>query len=156
MVDPFVFVAGLSANALTLLGSVPSEDARNRCASCRANCSNGRVSPLQVASGAPKNWDQAVAAALKALSYLFGKISLSGVAVTIEGVAPAGTATAVSDQLGATCRAYSRPQRASAGKKHRFRPACRQNDPAHQGRHRHQSSSAHGDLAVPKPVLESE
>jgi hypothetical protein len=56
---------------------------------------------LQLASGAPKNWDDAVAAALRALSQLeSGKIALSGLAVTIEGVAPdKGTAVAVSYQL---------------------------------------------------------
>jgi hypothetical protein len=54
-----------------------------------------------VASGAPENWDKAVAAALRALSRLeTGKVALSGVAVSIEGIAPdQGTAVAVSSQL---------------------------------------------------------
>ena len=53
------------------------------------------------ASGAPSGWDEAVAAALRALSRLeSGKIALSGLAVTIEGVAPdKRTAVAVSYQL---------------------------------------------------------
>jgi len=56
---------------------------------------------LQLASGAPKRWNEAVEAALKALSRLdSGKIALSGLAVTIEGVAKdKGTATMVSYQL---------------------------------------------------------
>ena len=56
---------------------------------------------LQLASGAPKNWNDAVEASLRALSRLdSGKISLSGLALTIEGVAPdKGTAIAVSSQL---------------------------------------------------------
>jgi len=56
---------------------------------------------LQLASGAPKNWNDAVTASLKALSRLdSGKISLSGLAVTIEGIAPdKGTAAAVASQL---------------------------------------------------------
>src|SRR5206468_5254115 len=56
---------------------------------------------LQLASGAPKGWDNAVEAWLRALSRLdSGKIALSGLAVTIEGVAPdKGTAVAVSYQL---------------------------------------------------------
>ena len=101
--DPFVFVAGLSANALTLSGSVPSEDARKQVRELSRQLFErpGLDDRLELASGAPKNWDQAVTAALKALSRLdSGKISLSGLAVTIEGVAPdKGTATAVSYQL---------------------------------------------------------
>ena len=56
---------------------------------------------LELASGAPKNWDEAVTAALRALSQLeSGKIALSGLAVTIEGVAPdKGTAVALSYPL---------------------------------------------------------
>ena len=76
MVDPFVFVAGLSANALTLSGSVPSEDARKQVRELSRQLFErpGLDDRLQVASGAPKNWDQAVAAALKALSQLeFGE-----------------------------------------------------------------------------------
>ena len=103
MADPFVFVAGLSANTLTLSGSVPSEDARKQVRELSRQLFErpGLDDRLELASGAPKNWDQAVTAALKALSRLdSGKISLSGVAVTIEGVAPdKGTATAVSYQL---------------------------------------------------------
>jgi len=103
MADPFVFVAGLSANTLTLSGSVPSEDARKQVRELSRQLFErpGLDDRLELASGAPKNWDQAVTAALKALSRLdSGKISLSGLAVTIEGVAPdKGTATAVSYQL---------------------------------------------------------
>ena len=101
--DPFVFVADLGANALSLSGSVPSENARKevRDLSRQLFRRPGLDDRLELASGAPKNWDEAVAAALRALSQLeSGKIALSGLAVTIEGVAPdKGTAVAVSYQL---------------------------------------------------------
>jgi hypothetical protein len=101
--DPFVFVADLSANTLSLSGSVPSEDARKEVRELARQFFErpGLDDRLELASGAPKNWDAAVSAALRALSRLdSGKISLSGLAVTIEGVAPdKGTAVAVSYQL---------------------------------------------------------
>ena len=101
--DPFVFVADLGSNALSLSGSVPSESARKEVRELSRQLFRrpGLDDRLQLASGAPKNWDEAVAAALRALSQLeSGKIALSGLAVTIEGVAPdKGTAVAVSYQL---------------------------------------------------------
>lgn len=101
--DPFIFVADLGSNALSLSGSVPSEDARKevRDLSRQLFRRPGLDDRLELASGAPKNWDEAVAASLRALSQLeSGKIALSGLAVTIEGVAPdKGTAVAVSYQL---------------------------------------------------------
>jgi len=101
--DPFVFTADLGVNALSLAGSVPSEDARKqvRDLSRQLFARPGLDDRLQVASGAPKNWDEAVTAALRALSRLeSGKVALSGLAVSIEGVAPdQGTAVAVSYQL---------------------------------------------------------
>ena len=68
MADPFVFVAGLSANALTLSGSVPSEDARKQVRELSRQLFErpGLDDRLELASGAPKNWDEAVAAALQA------------------------------------------------------------------------------------------
>jgi OOP family OmpA-OmpF porin len=100
---PFVFVADLGANALSLSGSVPSEGSRKQLRELSRQLFErpGLDDRLEVASGAPKNWDEAVTAALKALSRLeSGKIAMSGVAVTIEGVAPdQGTAVAVSYQL---------------------------------------------------------
>lgn len=103
VVDPFVFTADLGVNALSLAGSVPSEDARKqvRELSRQLFARPGLDDRLEVASGAPKNWDEAVNAALHALSKLeTGKVALSGLAVTIEGVAPdQGTAVAVSYQL---------------------------------------------------------
>lgn len=161
MVDPFVFVAGLSANALTLSGSVPSEDARKQVRELSRQLFErpGLDDRLQVASGAPKNWDQAVAAALKALSQLdSGKISLSGLAVTIEGVAPdKGTATAVSDQL-----RRDLPRLFSTSESIRWKEASVSPDDAARMIPRIKAAIAtkahlpHGDLAVPKPVLESE
>lgn len=101
--DPFVFQADLGINALSFAGSVPSEDSRKqlRELSRQLFARPGLDDRLEVASGAPKNWDEAVTAALRALSRLeSGKIALSGVAVSIEGVAPdQGTAVAVSYQL---------------------------------------------------------
>ena len=101
--DPFVFVADLGANALSLSGSVPSEDARKQVRDLSRQLFRrpGLDDRLELASGAPTNWDEAVAAALRALSRLdSGKIALSGLAVTIQGVAPdKGTAVAVSYQL---------------------------------------------------------
>jgi hypothetical protein len=101
--DPFVFTADLGANALSLSGSVPSEDARKQLRDLSRQLFErpGLDDRLEVASGAPKDWDEAVTAALRALSQLeSGKVALSGLAVTIEGVAPdKGTAVAVSYQL---------------------------------------------------------
>jgi len=101
--DPFVFVADLSANTLSLSGSVPSEQALKQVHELARQFFErpGLDDRLELASGAPKDWDEAVSAALRALSRLeSGKISLSGLAVTIEGVAPdKGTAVAVSYQL---------------------------------------------------------
>jgi hypothetical protein len=56
---------------------------------------------LQLASGAPKRWNDAVEVSLRALSRLnSGKIAISGRALSIEGIAPdKGTALAVSYQL---------------------------------------------------------
>ncbi len=101
--DPFVFTADLGANALSLSGSVPSEDSRKQLREMARQLFErpGLDDRLEVASGAPKDWDEAVSAALRALSRLeSGKVALSGLAVTIEGVAPdKGTAVAVSYQL---------------------------------------------------------
>lgn len=101
--DPFVFTADLGTNALSLAGSVPSEESRKqlRELSRELFARPGLDDRLELASGAPKGWDDAVIAALRALSSLeSGKVSLTGRAVTIEGVAPdQGTAVAVSYQL---------------------------------------------------------
>ncbi len=101
--DPFVFTADLGVNALSLAGSVPSEDARKNVRELSRQLFErpGLDDRLEVASGAPKKWDKAVSAALHALSRLeTGKVALSGIAVSIEGVAPdQGTAVAVSYQL---------------------------------------------------------
>jgi hypothetical protein len=101
--DPFMFTADLGVNALSLAGSVPSEDSRKQLRELSRQLFErpGLDDQLELASGAPKNWDEAVTAALRALSRLeSGKIALSGLAVTIEGVAPdKGTAVAVSYQL---------------------------------------------------------
>jgi hypothetical protein len=101
--DPFVFTADLGANALSLSGSVPSEDLRKQLRDMSRQLFErpGLDDRLQLASGAPKDWDEAVTAALRALSRLeSGKVALSGLAVSIEGVAPdKGTAVAVSYQL---------------------------------------------------------
>jgi hypothetical protein len=101
--DPFVFNADLGVNALSLSGSVPSEDTRKqlRDLSRQLFARPGLDDRLELASGAPKDWDDAVVAALRALSQLeSGKVALSGLALSIEGVAPdQGTAVAVSYQL---------------------------------------------------------
>jgi OOP family OmpA-OmpF porin len=103
VVKPFTFVAALGPNTLTLTGSVPSEDTRKQIKDWSRRYFERPTldDQLQLASGAPKKWDNAVEASLKALSQLdTGKVSLSGVAITIEGVArDKGTAIAVSYQL---------------------------------------------------------
>jgi len=101
--DPFVFVADLGANELSLSGSVPNENARKHVRELSRQLFRrpGLDDRLELASGAPKNWNEAVVAALRALSQLeSGKIALSGLAMTIQGVAPdKGTAAVVSYQL---------------------------------------------------------
>jgi hypothetical protein len=103
LVDPFVFSATLGPNALVMTGSVPSEESRKDLKELSRHLFERPMldDQLQLASGAPKGWDNAVEASLRALSRLdSGKIGLSGLAVTIEGVAPdKGTAVAVSYQL---------------------------------------------------------
>jgi hypothetical protein len=103
LADPFVFGATLGSNALVLTGSVPSEDHRKELKELARRLFERPMldDQLQLASGAPKHWNDAVGAALKALSRLdSGKIAISGLAVTIEGLAPdKGTAVAVSYQL---------------------------------------------------------
>lgn len=103
LADPFVFAASLGPNALVLTGSVPSEDDRKDLKDLARRFFERPMlnDQLQVASGAPKDWSNAVGAALKALSRLdSGKIALSGLEVTIEGLAPdKSTAAVVSYQL---------------------------------------------------------
>ena len=74
--DPFIFVADLGANALSLSGSIPSEDARKQVRELSRQLFRrpGLDDRLELASGAPKDWDEAVVAALRALSQLeFGE-----------------------------------------------------------------------------------
>ena len=101
--DPFVFTADLGVNALSFTGSVPSEDSRKQLRDLSREIFErpGLDDRLELASGAPKDWDAAVTAALRALSRLeSGKVAMSGLTVTIDGVAPdKGTAVAVSYQL---------------------------------------------------------
>jgi hypothetical protein len=101
--EPFVFVASLSPDTLALAGSVPNERTRKRLRDVSRQLFERPTldDRLELASGAPKNWSDAVVALLKALSRLeSGKISVTGLAVTIEGIAPdKGTAADVSAQL---------------------------------------------------------
>lgn len=101
--DPFVFVASLDPNALTLTGSVPSKNMRKQVKELSRRLFERPMldDQLQLASGAPTDWNNAVEASLRALSRLdSGEVSLSGLALTIEGIAPdKGTAIAVSYQL---------------------------------------------------------
>jgi hypothetical protein len=103
LTDPFIFSATLSPTSLTLSGSVPSEMTRTRLKELSRQLFARPTldDQLQLASGAPTDWDEAVDAALRALGRLdSGKIALSGIALTIEGIAPdEGTAVAVSYQL---------------------------------------------------------
>jgi hypothetical protein len=103
LADPFVFTALLGPDTLVLTGSVPSEERRKDLRElARRLFERPRLNDqLQLASGAPKRWQDAVEAALRALSRLdSGKISISGLALSIEGLAPdKGTAVAVSYQL---------------------------------------------------------
>ena len=98
--DPFIFVADLGANALSLSGSVPSENARKEVRELSRQLFRrpGLDDRLELASGAPRDWDEAVARRCARWSQLeSGKIALAGLAVTIEGVAPdKGTAVAIS------------------------------------------------------------
>ena len=103
LADPFVFSASLGPDALVLTGSVPSEERRKDLKELARRLFERPMldDQLQLASGAPKRWKDAVEAALRALSRLdSGKISISGLALSIEGLAPdKGTALAVSYQL---------------------------------------------------------
>lgn len=102
-VEPFVFVASLSPDTLALAGSVPNERMRKRLRDLSRHLFERPTldDRLELASGAPKDWNDAVIALLKALSRLeSGKVSLTGLAVTIEGVAPdKSTAASISSQL---------------------------------------------------------
>lgn len=101
--DPFVFTAELSPNALTLTGNVPDEDTRKLIKDWARQYFERPTleDKLELASGAPKKWRNAVEASLRALGRLDdGKVSLSNLAITIEGVArDKGTAIAISYQL---------------------------------------------------------
>jgi hypothetical protein len=103
LADPFVFTASLGPDTLVLTGSVPSEERRKDLKELARKLFERPMleDQLQLASGAPKRWKDAVEAALHALSRLdSGKISISGLALSIEGLAPdKGTAIAVSYQL---------------------------------------------------------
>ena len=103
LADPFVFIASLGPDTLVLTGSVPSEERRKDLKELARRLFERPMldDQLQLASGAPKRWNDAVEAALRALSRLdSGKISISGLALSIEGLAPdKGTAIAVSYQL---------------------------------------------------------
>jgi OOP family OmpA-OmpF porin len=102
-IEPFVFVASLSPDTLALTGSVPNEHMRKRLRDLSWQLFERPTldDRLELASGAPKNWNDAVIALLKALSRLeSGKVSLTGLAVTIEGIArDKGTAADISSQL---------------------------------------------------------
>jgi hypothetical protein len=103
LADPFVFTASLGSDALVLTGSVTSEQRRKDLKELARRLFERPTldDQLQLASGAPKGWNDAVEASLRALSRLdSGKIAISGLALSIEGVAPdKGTAVAVSYQL---------------------------------------------------------
>lgn len=103
LADPFAFTASLGPNALVLTGSVPSEQRRKDLKELARRLFERPTldDKLQLASGAPKGWNDAVEASLRALSRLdSGKIAISGLAISIEGIAPdKGTAVAVSYQL---------------------------------------------------------
>ena len=103
LADPYVFTASLGPDTLVLTGSVPSEERRKDLKELARRLFERPMldDQLQLASGAPKRWNDAVEAALRALSRLdSGKISISGLALSIEGLAPdKGTAVAVSYQL---------------------------------------------------------
>ena len=103
LADPYVFAASLGPYTLVLTGSVPSEERRKDLKELARRLFERPMldDQLQLASGAPKRWNDAVEAALRALSRLdSGKISISGLALSIEGLAPdKGTAVAVSYQL---------------------------------------------------------
>lgn len=103
MADPYIFSAELSPDALILAGSVPNEKLRDQLRDMARQLFERPTldDRLEFASGSPKDWENAVRAALRALSRLnSGKVALSGLALTIEGQAPdKGTAVAVSYQL---------------------------------------------------------
>jgi OOP family OmpA-OmpF porin len=71
-VEPFVFVASLSPDTLALTGSVPNERMRKRLRDLSRQLFERPTldDRLELASGAPKNWNDAVIALLRALSRL--------------------------------------------------------------------------------------
>ena len=103
LADPFVFTAKLGPDTLVLTGSVSSEQHRKDLKELARRLFERPMldDQLQLASGAPKRWNDAVEAGLRALSRLdSGKLAISGLALAIEGLAPdKGTAVAVSYQL---------------------------------------------------------
>ena len=148
MVDPFVFVAGLSANSLTLSGSVPSEDARKQVRELSRQLFErpGLDDRLQVASGAPKNWDASCRSGAQGAEPARIRARFRCRALPSPSRAWLPTRAPPSRcpiSLGATCRVCSRPQRASAGKRHRFRPTMPPRMiPRIKAAHRHQGPSA--------------
>jgi OOP family OmpA-OmpF porin len=140
---------------------VPSEDARKQVRELSRQLFErpGLDDRLELASGAPKNWNDAVTVALRALSRLdSGKVSLSGLALTIEGVAPdKGTAVAVSYQL-----RRDLPRLFSTSESISWKEAAASPDGALQLIPRikaiadRKGRSPNGDLLPLKPPLESE
>ena len=72
LADPYVFVASLGPDTLVLTGSVPSEERRKDLKELSRRLFERPMldDQLQLASGAPKRWNDAVEAALRALSRL--------------------------------------------------------------------------------------
>ena len=70
--DPYIFSATLGPNALTLTGSVPNENVRKQLKDMSRRLFERPTldDQLELASGAPKNWKDAVEASLRALSRL--------------------------------------------------------------------------------------
>lgn len=88
--SPFAWSANLDKVSLTLRGAVPSEAVRFKITE-HAKAEFARkalVDEMQLAAGAPEGWSAAVTLALTQLNRLeSGKVTLSDVVLTIEGLA---------------------------------------------------------------------
>jgi outer membrane protein OmpA-like peptidoglycan-associated protein/osmotically-inducible protein OsmY len=89
-VTPFIWRAGFKANQLELSGHVPSEKARGRLVETAKQAFPGAaiVDKMTTASGAPENWSNVAALALREMAKLDeAEVRMSDARMAIDGIA---------------------------------------------------------------------